>query len=433
MKILIDHGSSYNLGDTAMLEAVVLRLNQIFPQSELFVIDRPNLKTMIWDLPNVYKQSVYIVRIITANAIEKLPYFCRYSTFWRKLISNLILISLGNFMRAGSLVISSSTKNNAGVKNLKSFCDPFDALCIVGGGNLNDTFHSTLFHKSCLIHAFVEQKKPVILTGQQIGPFNSRLSMDGLFSALRKVNFLGLRDSGDSLFFCKKANLDTDRFKVMGDDSLGICASDKLDLSELLRNYNLTPKKFLAVNVRISTYTKEIPNYLKQIALLIDKLASQLKMPVLVVPISLNSTSSDITAGKELKKLMNYRQVNILEYQNATPLLTKGILSKAFGALGVSYHFCTFALSEGIPTVCLYEGEYYGQKAKSINLSWQDERLSLSLKYMNIDSALQQILEVLMDTSLKKRLIDRAKMVSDQWHSTFDNQIKNTLSNFIKT
>src|SRR5262249_28561249 len=58
MRLLIFQGGSGNFGDTAMLEGVVLNLHRNLPTAELFVADRPGLRTNIWHLPRVHKQLI---------------------------------------------------------------------------------------------------------------------------------------------------------------------------------------------------------------------------------------------------------------------------------------------------------------------------------------------------------------------------------------
>lgn len=53
MRLLVLHGSSANFGDTAMLEAVVPNLLRNFPAAELYVADRPGLRTNLWGLAQV--------------------------------------------------------------------------------------------------------------------------------------------------------------------------------------------------------------------------------------------------------------------------------------------------------------------------------------------------------------------------------------------
>ncbi|MBL7069009.1 MAG: polysaccharide pyruvyl transferase family protein [Candidatus Omnitrophica bacterium] len=422
MKILVDPASSYNLGDTAMLEGAVCRLTHIMPDVEMFIIERPRLKTMLWRFPRVTKQREYRVRSVVGNMLESAPFLWRYHNNWQRFVFNIALSCLGIFFRAESLSVSS--KINAESKTLKEICKLFDALFIVGGGNLTDTFYASLFQKCCLMQAFVEQGKPVILTGQQIGPFASRLWKKNLSKILQKVDFIGLRECGGSLTFCKEAQIKPDRFVLMGDDSFGMTLADESSVTNFLAENGLRANEFLSVNFRIAPYSKENMRYLDKMAAVIDKLAHKFKMPILVVPIAFNISDSDIAAGKRINDLVKHADIRMFRHPHPTSGLIKGILGKAFGAFGVSYHFCTFALSSGIPAICTYSGRYYGQKARGLCLFWEDERLAVSLEKLNVDSIAEHIEYVLKDGSLRGKLRLQSLQKKIRWQEIFDNQIK---------
>jgi polysaccharide pyruvyl transferase WcaK-like protein len=424
MKILVDHGSSYNLGDTAMIEGVVSRLMSILPGAEIFVIDRPNLKTMIWDLPGVSRQKEYVAKPIFADMFSGVRFFWRFNGPWQRAISKITLACMGKILSLRSLPISKNGKSEKGSVKLGEFCEQFDALHIVGGANLTDTFYRELFRRCVIILAFAEQGKPIILTGQQLGPFNSRMLRQALTRTLHKADFVGLREPVDSLTFCQEAHIDPKRLEVMGDDSFGLSPADDSLILGLLAQYGLKPNEFLAFNVRIGYYAQEHAKHVQKIAAIVDKIARQFQMPVVIVPIALNPSDSDIRSGKELAKAVRSANVLVLE-NNLTPALVKGVLGKAFGAVGVSYHFCTFALSQGVPAVCIYVGDYYAQKARGLCGFWQDERLALSLKDINTDWAVDHIVQVFKDELLRKKLNLLGKTAIEFWQDTFDRQVKN--------
>ena len=125
---------------------------------------------------------------------------------------------------------------------------------------------------------------------------------------------------------------------------------------------------------------------------------------------------------------MKCKNIKIFEHPTPTPALTKGILGKAYGAIGTSYHFCTFALSEGVPALCIYDGDYYSQKAKGLSLFWENEKLALSLKKMNIEHATQQIIDIFKDGKLRKQIKLRHEEALARWHNIFDNRIRDILT-----
>jgi polysaccharide pyruvyl transferase WcaK-like protein len=421
-KILIDHGAYGNIGDASMIEGVVSRLSILLPEAELCVIYRECLKTAIWDIPNVSKENEYHLRLFLEDVFQSIPFSWRRFNNWRKTINKFTLMNIGGLVPAKLLSLNNMDESGIQRRKLWEFCENFDGLHIAGGGNLTDVFYNELFNRCCLMHVFAEQGKPIVLTGQQLGPFYSRSSKKSLQKALRKVNFVGIREPGESLRFCKEANIQPDCYAIMGDDSFGLLPSDSSDVTRILSEHELHENEFLAFNVRIGNYAKEFEGNLFSVAEILDKIGWYFQMPVLIVPIALGEEDSDIKAGEKLAKITK-SHVRVMR-NFCAPAVTKGIMGKAFGAVGVSYHFCTFALSRGVPAVCLYDGLYYSQKADGLCGFWGDRRLALSLRNVDVDSAVAHIIQVLKDESLRQKINSRAREAEDCWQKIFDEQIK---------
>ena len=463
MKILVDHCAYNNLGDTAMLESAVSRLLHTLPHAELFVIDRPILKTAIWDLDRVSREGEYLVNPFRGEFFGWLQIIRRHYDDLAKKTRNPALQYSGNEGLGGRLFrllhtfrkyyktlektncshslqrivktgsagyLSLYVKNNKHIrqKTLGGFCDKFDALHMVGGGYLTDMIHYELFNKCSLIHTFAEQSKPVILTGQQLGPFSSPLFKTALQKTLHKANFIGLREPTDSIDLCKEAEIDSKCYSVTGDDSFGLTPSKNSIILQKLDEYELQENGFMAFNIRLGENAKENEKYISKISSIIDKTARHFQIPVLIVPIALGVLpgieDSDIESGKMLAKKIKSTRTHVIENHNLTPSLIKGILGKAFGAVGTSYHFCAFALSQGAPAVSIYAGDYYSQKAQGLSAFWKDKRLALSLRDIDVDAAGNHIINVLGDESLREKIGFLAKQAIEHWQTTFDKQVK---------
>lgn len=422
MRLLVLHGSSANLGDTGMLEGVVLNLLRNLPAAELFVVDRPGLRTNIWDLPRVRRQFIPDVVFPCERALAEVPYLWRYDEQWRKAVRKWLALGLGRVFSAEAISIPGLTLANSKHKTLRELCAPFDGLHMVGGGYLNDVFPDLLVQVSCLAQAFLEQGKPILLTGQQVGPFQSQIPRALAQRLLRGARFVGLRESTRSVDLCQDFHLDPKRFQVMGDDSFGLPCSGEAEISACLAEHRLEPGKFLAVNVRVGPYAAGHGEYLKFIARLAREIGRAFRLPILMVPIAFNDCDSDDRSGEELLNLMQHTQARRIDSDHLTPGLVRGVLGKAFGAIGVSYHFCTFALSQGVPAVCLHEGEYYSQKARGICGFWQDDRLAISLRKADISSAVEHISTLLQDGCWRAKLGQQARFANEKWQEIFDEQ-----------
>ena len=211
----------------------------------------------------------------------------------------------------------------------------------------------------------------------------------------------------------------------MGDDSFGVSPANDSAISNILAQYALKANNFLAVNVRVGFYAEEHNSYLQRIAELIDKISGRLRAPILIVPISLTpDLDSDVETGVALRQLVKTGHVSVMENNNLTPTLVKGILGKAIGAVGVSYHFCTFAICQGIPAVCIHAVVLTRKKREGFVSFWEDRRLALCLENLNIDLAVDHIIQVLTDDNLRQNLSLLGKQTFERWSSIFDRQVK---------
>jgi len=420
MKILVFHGSAGNFGDTAMLEGVVLNLLRNFPSVELFVAHRPGLRTTVWERVQVRRQAIPWLTFPSESALAGKRYFWRHHQWWWETTRKSYALLLGR-------VVSAKTIRVTGVPeaNLADFCAKFDALHMVGGGYLTDTFPELLVEASCLALAFHEQGKPILLTGQQVGPFQSRPLRAHTRRILNCARFVGLREPNRSVELCQQLGLDPERFRVMGDDSFGLPRADDREVRACLSNRGLEPGRFLALNVRVGPYAAGHREYMGLIAQLADALSSALCLPVVLVPIAFNDLDSDDRSGATLISLMKQAQASRIDSRDLTPALVRGLLGKAFGAIGVSYHFCTFALSQGIPAVSLHQGDYYSQKASGICGFWQDRRLAIPLPRCDISSAAAHISSLFQDINWRKNMVHRAENAIHGWQTIFDEQVQN--------
>ena len=424
MKILVSHSAGNNLGDVAMVEGVVSRLLHTAKGADLYLLDHPSWPEQMW--PN----NITRVALRLSEPIDRVPYIHRIPLLrryeWKfKIIGTRYCHTM---LDRGLNPSNIKVDNGSDPTTLGEWCSQYDAMHIVGMGGLTDLFLPVVWQCCCLVHTFALQGKPVIFTGQQIGPLRSWFTKNLLQRALRKADFIGLREPTDSVIYCQQANVASERFAVMGDDSFGLPAADEEQVKSFLSRYHLSPGKFIAVNVRIGGYAPSHGQYIQEIADLMSSLSQRYDLPVVVVPISWDRWDSDITSGYRLSEAMGSDRIQVLDYsEELTAALVKGILGQAFAAVGVSYHFCTFALSQGVPAICIFDGDYYSQKARGLSHFWGDERLALPLNKLDLQEATRQVYELIEYKQFRKSLSIRAEIALKTWQEIFDLKVHEKL------
>ena len=423
MKILVNHSALNNLGDLAMIEGVVCRLLYTAKDIKLYVQDNPSLPMQMWETNNITRVAMRLSEPINqVPYVHRIPFLRRYEWKFKKIGIRGFHAMLDRGINPSNIQIDSGTDRIT----LGTWCNQFDAMHVVGMGGLTDFFLPVVWQHCCLVHTFAMQGKPVIFTGQQIGPISSRLTKNLLQRALRKAEFVGIREPTNSLTFCKQALADN-RFALMGDDSFGLSATNQEQVKSFLSRFDLSPGKFLAVNVRVGNYAPEHGKYIQQIAQLMSNLSKRYDIPIVVVPISLVKWDSDITSGYQLAEALKSDRIQVLDSQELTAALVKGILGQAYAAVGVSYHFCTFALSCAVPAICIFDGDYYSQKARGLSCFWGDERLALPLNKLDLQQATKQVSQVIEDPQLRAKLRTRATLAIQKWEEIFDQKVQETI------
>ena len=423
MNILIDHGSSNNLGDASMVLSVVLNLRERFPGATLHVVHRSSF---------IYGSEWGDAAEFAPRFRVALPFFVRDAPLPARVRRRLDEGVRRYVLRQSDATERTSFRNlrsgEAGDlsliqppgQTLREFVERYDALHVVGGGNLTETFPWHLLHRTSLIYAFQEQGKPIVLTGQQIGPFPTDKYWPITAEALRRATFVGLREPTDSVALVRRAGVPEERFAMMGDDAFGLDPADSTEVDERLARRGLSTGQFFTVNLRIGDhYAGGHADHLDTVAGMIDRLADAYGMPALVVPIALNEDDSDLAAGKRLRSRVQTVDLHLLDDSDLTPSVVKGVMERAVGAVGVSYHFCTFALSQGVPAVCIYDGAYYGQKARGLAALWKHDGIALGLEGMDPSRAADHVQSIWDDGALRDQLRERSDQAIDLWHETF--------------
>jgi polysaccharide pyruvyl transferase WcaK-like protein len=423
MKILVDHGAYDNFGDLAMLEAAVDRLRQI-EGVELHVQDSPQ----VWGHDNVQTVGYHVPLPDTAlnrkvRSRVKSKILRRglrvATTAWRDHLYRRI--------SRGSSVGPQPVETGAGRLDIARWCQQYDALFIAGGGDMTDVFPQALWRSCALIHGFADQRKMVLLSGQQLGPMRRSASVRLLHSALRRATFVGVREPTESVRVLMRAEVDRARMAMMGDDSLGIVAAGDAEVGKLLEAHGVAPRKFIAVNVRVGPYTPVQPRHLRDVANLLNQLSREFELPLLAVPISVCEGDSDVASARLLRDQLGEGRLQILDRSPLSASLLKGVLGSAHAAIGMSYHFCTFALCQGVPAIALYVGDYYEQKATGLSAFWGDRRLARSIEDLATTLAAVDACATFADQSLREQLRARAREATSAWEHGFDQHIMQPL------
>ncbi|PIR54034.1 hypothetical protein COU75_03050 [Candidatus Peregrinibacteria bacterium CG10_big_fil_rev_8_21_14_0_10_42_8] len=407
MHILVDHGRSENFGDAAMVQGTLSALTKKYPThtyalssdglTDCDVLSFPSVTEIPtyhmrpqWKDPFLHAQPTKGKRSTGAGHLWPMT---RYSWTWpmvniaRKIQRVLYTRYWPSMDDLSELYIQSDGQ----CIPLLDWCNQFDAG-LIPGGLITDEFTASLYRQCLLMHAFHKLRKPFYLYGVQCGPFTKTQLQKQATEAMQTATVCTVRSPD----FPKDTGA-----TFIHDMSMGIIPSPHTN--EWLQKHKIQPGKFLTYHMRSSFYNSSMRRYIPYYASLLTQLSQTLHMPLVHVPISLKESDNDRHWGTDIAKYLS--KVDHFEIEDVTlkdTALIKGIIGQSHGIIGVSYHACIFALSQGVPAINIHASKHYSHKAKGLVETFHDDRISLCIPECHIENAYAQCLSLFADAAFSE-------------------------------
>ena len=339
-----------NLGDVAQAQMAIRRLAERFPTGSFrFLANSPN-EAAVDDTPLVRDHIDYLTMPRRRAAERLIP---RRAL----MLTRALLLIWGARRRNFSGVPHQVTRPRFQVLNA---LDQADALYISGSGGFSDryvrgvpTIWMTLILVMTALH------KPVVLSGQQIGPLSNRGNRWLVKHVLSKTALIGVREPA-SLQAALELGLPPDKIVLTGDDAWDLPIDSTTNLIAVCDGLDLS-RGFIAAQFRASDSTGWTIDEARAAAPSLDHLAEHLGVPVVFVSMmSTPDASGDIATNREVAQMMR-TPVAVLP-ERLSPVQLKSLLSAATIAVGVSNHFLVFATSAGTPSIGLFRSDYLARK-----------------------------------------------------------------------
>ena len=369
-----------NAGDIAMLQVGLRQLGQLWTDSTFFVLADDPVKLAIY-----CPQAQWVSAI--GCALWSSPLFGRierhvpaplagiYDTFER--IARYRIAALSNLFvhrRAGV--------RKDGDTHLASFCSAMmqaDIVAATGGGYLNDEFpRYARIVLRCLEWA-IQAQKPTFMFGQAIGPLTDAGVRVAAQMVLPHVGLIALREQRTSLPLLRSLNVPDERIYVTGDDAI--------ELAYNQRRHDLGGA--IGVNLRRAHYARVIPAQIDAVGRAVRAVAEMLQAPLLPIPMA---TLAEDQAS--IAELLQIAPPVVRDDDSDDPCVATARISACRVVLTGSYHAGVFALSQGIPVVCLASSPYYFHKFDGLAIQFGAGCVVLD---MNDD----QFAPILMDALLR--------------------------------
>jgi len=254
-----------------------------------------------------------------------------------------------------------------------------DLLFNVGGGNLNSVIPQELYKKCTTYLVARILKKPIIISGQTIGPFTKRLDAFWARFCLNCVDMITFRDIDTSHKRLRAIGVSKPVMSDAADDAMTIPSISREEAEKLLRSqasaswWNLQAPLVVVMNLkgsmkifkgedRSSGLEREI-DLMVNIA---DQLVRVYNAKIFFLPTDYCPGVDDREAHRDILSRMRFDSKAICVEEEYDDVTLKGMIAVADVAIGARYHFAVFAASTFVPFLGMASGVYQQTKLKGL-------------------------------------------------------------------
>lgn len=350
-----------NLGDDAMLVAMVRDLQRLEPEAHITVLaEQPELCGAVAEQIQVpikkslqgLVQAVLQARHADDSCATALLHLAQRLLACREAIS------------AGLDIADIPSDFLPGLRSLMFA----DGVIDCGGASLSPHW-KYYFYEKCLDYLLAAT--PLFISGQGIDPFAEPDDVHLLAGALSRASKITLREEVSTEYL--KSIGCTAPFFTTGDDALTLLQSPAERAVDILSAAGLVGgEPYLAFQYRhYLDYAEK--HLLVRFAQYIDEAMAATGLPVVGVPMHFGGIDERADLKKIAHHLKQSHRFHIVE-EHLSPGDAKALFAGAQVAFGISYHSAIFSLSSGTPFLGPYAGTHYAQKMRGLaqlyNLSW---------------------------------------------------------------
>ncbi|MCI0627132.1 MAG: polysaccharide pyruvyl transferase family protein [Acidobacteria bacterium] len=360
MRILVHPGTSNfrNVGDTAMVQVCIRRVQELWPDAQLQV--------MTDDIDRLLQRVGKVIPVSASG---------RTLLFWeRTLLGSVhrllpqalssVCSGLKNFfvLRSPALVATAFrvkylvTRSAAPeLRDLLRALRNADLVVVPGMAGIND---NNLRWAPAMLRLFefvLRRHIPIFMFGQGIGPLESPQLRQVVRKVLPNIKLVALREGRYGPALLESLGVDKDRAIVTGDDAIELAFEQRPALLG----------SGVGINLRIALSTGIDPSFVERLKPVLHAFARKHNAPLVPVPISVHpSGTNDVRSILAL--LADFDGTSDGGAGLDTPDLVIRQVGKCRIVVTGAYHAAVFALSQGIPAVCLQKTRYSALKFEGL-------------------------------------------------------------------
>lgn len=317
---------TFHVGDEAMLEANILRLRQHNPQVKITVVSKDPAST---------------AKFYNVESVPYLDFFEKQTHADRQTYMQTIL--------SAAQQVETVTEYPA----IQVLADA-DGFFISGGGNLNSTWPQHLYERATLAVAMAEIfKKPVIITGQTIGPNINDDDLPIMQRLLNAASLLGIREQ-HSIDLLKTLDIDNGKIVPQIDDAFFLPAKKSAQSPN-------SQKPLVGITLHQFFNQEKADQMLTALVVQLDQFAELMDIEYLFIPHQRgdeqNPDFSDEVVGNRIKAMSrNKERFYVMDTSNNTE--TVWLTAQCDMILSSRYHPIVFGMAHNIPCIGISTSRY---------------------------------------------------------------------------
>ncbi len=361
MRILIDPGTSTctNMGDVAMLQVAVTRLRRLWPEATLRVLTKDALQLArhcpdVVAAPEAGRRAWCDGLQLPAAVRARLPVAVR----------RLSLQLQGGVRHGLPAVYGAVLRSPAAFRSSRRLAlDTFlrmvratDLHVVCGQATLADDDRAHALRMLDTAELALRHGAPVILLGQAVGPLSDHGLMRRARCILPRARLIAVREAAIAPALLASLGVDPDRIVFTGDDAVELAWNARRS----------TLGQGLGVHLRLAPLALNDTSMVQRLGNLIRASAQELDAQLVPLPISHHGR-----AGANDPAVLQGVVRGLSEQEDGgaatdTPLKVIAAAGKCRVVVTGAYHAAVFALSQGIPAVCIGRSSYYLTKFRGL-------------------------------------------------------------------
>jgi polysaccharide pyruvyl transferase WcaK-like protein len=344
-----------NMGDVAMLQVAVNRLFEMWPSASIEVITGSSEK-LAYYCPGAKMLSragcdLWLDDKVLLGTLHRfLPEWLSAKMSRLKKAFRAHCPSFISFLLRTKLQIKGRGSECKVLMEFINSIQNADLVMLCGAGGFADSCKKFTLSRLDVLEEAIQRGRVVVIFGQGIGPLSDPELISRSKKILPAISLITLRGGRGGFDICKSLGVPESRILTTGDEAVELA-------------YDARPENLgnaLGLNFRVATSSQIEMGYIERVKPVVQQFAKHHSVPLVSVPIAFHQWANDNTMYQQLVDGFEGQSDDGLQLDTPLKVITQA--GRCRVVVTGAYHAAVFALSQGIPVVCLSNSSYYDAK-----------------------------------------------------------------------